>query len=124
MKSTSHAINRHRTVNSGNGKPSPKSKDPRVNEFFKWWGVEYQPRFASRYLFSGKKEGALVKGALQVHDLPRLKDLATRFLNSKDKWITEKGGYTIGVFVSQINKLVSISRANGAGVLEARLMPE
>jgi hypothetical protein len=33
------------------------------------------------------------------------------FFNLKERWIAETGGYTIGVFVSQINKLVSTSAA-------------
>ena len=123
VKSTSHAINHHRTVNSAKRKHSRKQADPRVKEFFGWWAGEYRPLFHSDYLFSGEKEGPLVKRALQTHDLPRLKDLALRFLKSKDRWIAEIGGYTIGVFISQINKLVSISRTNGAA-FEARMMPE
>ena len=109
VKSTSHAINRHRTINSATRQSSQKQPDPRVKEFFGWWAGEYKPRFGSDYLFSGEKEGPLVKRALQVHDLPRLKDLALQFFNSTEPWIAKTGGYTIGVFISQINKFVSIS---------------
>ena len=110
VKSTSHAINHHRTVSIVKVQPSPKISDPRIKEFFTWWAGEYEPRFGSGYSFSGSKEGALVKRALRTHDLSLLKDLALRFFNSKERWITEIGGYTIGVFVSQLNKLVSTGR--------------
>lgn len=87
-----------------------KVTDTRIKEFFSFWAGEYRPRFGSGYVFTGK-DGANVKRVLRTHDLPRLKDLASLFFNSKEKWITETGGYTIGVFASQINELVSTSRA-------------
>jgi hypothetical protein len=118
VKSTSHALNRHRTVSIVKVKPSPKISDPRIQEFFAWWASEYEPRFGSKYSFSGSKERALVKRALETHDLPFLKKLALRFFDSKERWIAETGGYTIGVFVSQINKLVSTARVHSSAQQE------
>jgi DNA-binding MarR family transcriptional regulator len=116
VKSTSHAINHHRTVSSTDQPKKAarlKVSDPRIKEYFSFWATEYQPRFGSKYFFTGK-DGANVGRLLKAYDLPRLKDLTVRFFNSKERWIIETGGYTIGVFASQINKLVSTSRVQAA----------
>lgn len=74
------------------GKPSPSNgSDPRVKEFFGWWDSEYQKRFSAPYVFNGGKDGATLKRLLQSYDLPKLNDLAFRFLDSKDPWIRENG---------------------------------
>jgi len=92
-------------------KPSlSNGSDPRVKEFLDWWGKEYLERFLAPYVFTGGKEGGIIKRLLRSHDLSALNSLALRFFDSTDRWIQEKGGYTIGVFASQINKLVSISK--------------
>lgn len=89
--------------------PPSNGSDPRVKNFFAWWDKEYQKRFSAPYVFSGGKDGANLKRLLRSYDLPKLSDLALRFLNSKDPWVQEHGGYTIGVFASQINKIISTS---------------
>jgi phage replication O-like protein O len=104
------------------GKP-PRSNgsDPRVREFFGYWQGEYRKRVGEPYVPSWEKEGTQIKRVLGSHDLPRLKTLVSAFLDSSDPWIQQHGGYTIGVFVSQINKLVSTSRS---AVLQPRkVMP-
>ena len=68
---------------------------------------EYRKRFDEPYVFNGGKDGSLIKNLLDDYDLPKLQDLATRFLDSTDQWVQQTGGYTIGIFASQINKLVS-----------------
>jgi len=94
------------------GKPSPsKNSDPRIKELFSWWDKEYQRRIGEPYAFNGSKEGKLIKDRLRQFGLPKLKSLALSFLDSKDPWVQEHGGYTIGVFVSQINKLISTAKA-------------
>ncbi len=93
-------------------KPSPsKNSDSRVKEFFAYWKEEYQNQFGEPYHFSGGKEGRLVKDYLRQFDLPKLQKLALRFFGSKDSWVQEHGGYTIGVFASQINKIISTAKA-------------
>jgi phage replication O-like protein O len=97
---------------SAKGKPSRSNgSDPRVKEFFDWWHVEYQKRFNEPYVFAGGKEGTQIKRVLGSFDLPRVKLLAASFITSNDPWIRQYGGYTIGVFVGQINKLVSTAKA-------------
>jgi len=103
-----HQENRKEKVK---GKPSSsKNSDPRVTEFIDWWYQEYRNRFSNPYRFNVGKEGSLIKDLLRDSDLPALQDLARRFLESTDPWVQQIGGYTIGVFATQINKLVSTSK--------------
>lgn len=106
----SQTYSKPRKRESVKGKPSPSNgSDPRIREFFTWWDREYQTRFSDPYVFKGGKEGTLVKNLLRLYDLPRIQSLATRFFESDDSWAQQSAGYTIGVFASQINKLVSTS---------------
>ena len=52
------------------------------------------------------KDGAVVKRLLATYDLSKLKELGEKFFASRDDFIL-KAGFSIGVFASQINKLVS-----------------
>ena len=89
---------------------APINSVPGVKQFLSWWDAEYRKRVGEPYVFNGGKEGKLIKERLRQFDLPKLKTLALRFLDSKDPWVQEHGGYTIGVFASQINKLISTSK--------------
>lgn len=51
------------------------------------------------------KDGATLKRLLGTHTQETLEECVDSFFNSDDKWI-EEAGYTIGVFSSQINKLI------------------
>jgi hypothetical protein len=92
--------------------PTADDSDPRVKEFLAWWADEYHKRVGSPYSIRWGKEGKLAQDLVQTFDLPKVKDLALRFLDSKDSWVQEHGGYTLGVFASQINRLVSTGKAN------------
>jgi len=110
---SSHSETYKKKPNRVKGKPSRSDgSDPRVKEFIDWWHQEYRKRFSNPYRFSGGKEGRLIKDLLQDYDLPRLRDIAGLFLDSTDPWVQQTGGYTLGVFASQINKLVSTSKGN------------
>ncbi len=90
---------------------SPKNPDPRVKEFLSWYRTEYQKRFESPYHIEWGKDGKKVKDLLHDFELPEIQNRALQFLDSKDPWVREHGGYTIGVFASQINKLISTAKA-------------
>jgi hypothetical protein len=87
-----------------------KQPDPRVKEFITFWFTEYQKRFSDPYLIN-VKDAAQTKRLLGTHSVERLKELALQFLASKDPWVQTNGGFTIGVFASQINKLISTHRS-------------
>jgi hypothetical protein len=92
--------------------PAP---NPDVRSFFTFWAEAYAQRFDQAYHFTGK-DGARIKSALNTFKLDHLVALARKFLDSDDEWIQTKGGFTIGVFVSQLNKLASttdLAKSNG-----------
>jgi len=125
------ALIRHRSVNkresTESDKPIPDSlstkekrkrtrpaPDNRVEPFLTWFAEEYQKRHDAPYAVNWGKDGRLIKGLPPAFDLLRLKDLAVRFFESQDPWIRQNGGFTVGVFISQINKLTSTG-SNGNG---------
>jgi hypothetical protein len=92
--------------------PAP---NPDVRSFLTFWAETYGKRFAYAYKFTGK-DGDLIKSALQTFKLDSLVALARKFFDSDDEWIRTKGGFTIGVFCSQLNKLAStddLGKSNG-----------
>ena len=95
--------------------PDRAASDLRVKPFLSWFAEEYEKRFGAPYAIHWGKDGKRIKELPPAFDLPRLKDLATRFFESDDPWIREKGGFTIGVFTSQINKLASTTNHDGNG---------
>ena len=88
-------------------------KDTRVKEFIDWFSDEYSRTFNEKYHVIGGKDGTVVQHLLRDYSLDRLKDLGKSFLESRDEW-TVNAGYTIGVFKSQINKLVTRGRVHAA----------
>jgi hypothetical protein len=68
---------------------------------------EYEKRIGGPYAPHWGKDGKLIKELPPAFDLSRLKDLAVRFFESPDPWVRQNGGFTVGVFISQINKLTS-----------------
>ncbi len=110
LDATQSVMNRHKNSRARKT-PSLKNSDSRIKEFFTWWDIEYQRRIGEPYVISGGKEGSLIKNLLRTFDLPKLKRYALRFLDSKDSWVRQNGGYTIGVFASQFNKLTSTAKA-------------
>lgn len=103
----SPALNRHRTVRKRRSEAA--SPNPAVNQFKEFWATEYQKLFKIEYHFEHGKDGAAIKTMLGTFDLPTLKAQAEKFFTADDEWIQTKGGFTIGVFRSQINKLNSTS---------------
>jgi len=82
-----------------------KKTNPNIKEFIDWYSNEYQSRLKTKYIItSGAKDGRLIKKLLSVLTIEKLKELAIKFFESKDAFITQSG-YTIGAFFSQINKL-------------------
>jgi len=93
------------------GRPSPrktgKSSEPNpdVRVFIDEWRDVWAGKFGERYTPSWEKEGSLVKKLLGIHSLQELRELRKEFFRSDDPFI-QSTDYSIGVFYSQINKLV------------------
>jgi hypothetical protein len=94
-------------------KPIParsKPSDPRIKELADTWAVSYRERCGEAYPFSPKDFG-LFKPLLTRFPLLRLKELVELFFKTDDRWIKEEAGFTVGVFVSRLSSLASISAA-------------
>lgn len=97
--------------------PSPKNKDlsgkktpdPRVKQFFDYWGETFQEETGKPYVFSFGKDGKLIKDLLNVHSLELLQDTTKAFF--KDERCKQRG-LTIGIFFQEINRLLSTRAMN------------
>jgi len=76
-----------------------------TKQFIDWWYKKFRDTFGQKYNVEGAKDGSLIKKLLDKYSYQELIELAERFFDSKDKFIQDSG-YTIGVFNSQINKLL------------------
>jgi hypothetical protein len=119
----------HRTFREGLAKPSPQRMphleqekeqeqesvraepspthdlDSNVKEFLDRFAKEYQRRFETPYHPARGKDEKIVKDLLCTYTLEQLREKARLFFASQDPWIRDNGGYTIGVFNGQINRL-------------------
>lgn len=66
---------------------------------------EYQKKMAVKYVFHGGKDGTLIRDILKAIDLEDFKKRVDKFFSIDDGFVKE-AGYTLGVFKSQINKLL------------------
>jgi len=82
-----------------------KTTNPDIKHFIDWWVIKYQNTFSEKYLVIGGKDGNIVKKLLANYSYEKLIELAEKFFDSDDEFII-KAGYTIGVFSSQINRLL------------------
>jgi phage replication O-like protein O len=85
------------------GRDSP---NPAVKEFLNFWCNSFKEKTDEPYTVNGGKEGTLIKKLLTVHSLDSLKTHAETFFKSADPFI-QKAGFTLGVFSTQINKLIT-----------------
>jgi hypothetical protein len=80
--------------------------DPNVKVFLDYAFEAFQTHTGEKLCIDGKKDGAIVKRLLGTYGLDRLKGLWGTFLRSDDPFI-RTAGWSIGVFKSQINKLLT-----------------
>ena len=94
-----------------------KNTSPDVKFFIDYAFEAFQNKYAQKMLVDGGKDGAIVKKLLKTYGLERLKGLWDVFIQSHDPFICQ-AGRSIGVFKTQINKLISggsNGNGNGAG---------
>lgn len=89
----------------GKGKEGSNEPDSNVKVFIDYAFQTFKDRFKEKLLIDGQKDGAIVKKLLGTYDLERLKGLWDVFMQSDDDWLN-KAGRSIGIFRSQINKLL------------------
>lgn len=115
----------HPSSSSSSSSSSLKEKKPRKpsadtpkkgvsphTDFIAYAFESFQSKFGEKMLIDGGKDGKIVKDLLSAYGLDRLKNLWNVFMQSDDPYI-EQAGRSIGVFKSQINKLLSGGNGNG-----------
>jgi len=90
-------------------KPVPPNPDVKTFMNFAFCRFEEMTN-GEKMTIDGKKDGAIVKKLLGTYGLDRLKGLWDAFMQSDDPFI-RKAGWSIGVFKSQVNKLVTAEHA-------------
>jgi hypothetical protein len=100
---------RHRSPASAGsglfGAPEPPPLSP-VPALFAHHAALFEARFRRRPVYVPGKDGSLLLGLLRQLDVDELCDLLDRFFASSDPFV-HRSGYTIGVFASQINRLIA-----------------
>ena len=86
-------------------KNSKKETDPRIRPFIDFFADLYLKHRGIKYVFRKGKDNGSVQHLLGTLELDDLKARAERFFETDDQWI-KNSSYSIGVFQSQINKLV------------------
>jgi len=92
--------------NATENKNPKKPKNPDIKVFIDYYHDQFLSKFEEKPIIDGGKDGAIIGKLLKTHSLERLKELINAFFNSKDPFI-QQSGYTIGVFKTQINKLLT-----------------
>ena len=77
-----------------------------VKTFFEYTSKTFQETFKETLLIDYGKDGAIIKNLLKTYNLEKLNGLWDIFLASNDDFI-RKAGYSIGIFKTQINKLLT-----------------
>ncbi len=75
-----------------------------IKIFIDYFFDAFNEKTGDKYHVEGGKDGKTVKRLLNTYTINELKDLCDIFFQSTDEFIL-KAGYTIGVFLSQVNKL-------------------
>jgi hypothetical protein len=91
------------------GRSQKQETDPRVNEFFDYWGKTFQKETSQPYVLSFGKEGKLVKALLQVHPFETLQEMTRQFF--RDEQCKDRG-FTIGIFYQEVNRLIGLRAMN------------
>ncbi len=81
-------------------------RNPDIKKFIDHYHNTFLERFNEKPMIDGGKDGKIIKSLLGTYEIDLLKELLDKFFNSTDEFIL-RSGYTIGVFKSQINKLIA-----------------
>lgn len=101
---------------------SAKKPTSHTQEFLKYFGELWSLRVGEgkAYHCNFGKEGKLAKNLLKTFSFKELCELAVAFFDSDSEWLEDKG-YTIGVFVTQINRLNAQKETGADAWLQKKL---
>ena len=91
-----------------------KMQSGEVKGFVEWYCAEFKKKTNSSYSVGGK-DFKLVAEMLKIFSISELQKLASRFFREEDKWV-KKAGFTVGVFKTMLNRLVSTSERRPLGL--------
>lgn len=83
-----------------------KEINPEIKYFINYAFDTFQKKTGEKLLISGQKDGAIIKELLKTYPSEKLSTLWSDFINTESAFLSE-AGYSIGVFRSQINKLLT-----------------
>jgi len=84
-----------------------KGSNSDVKKFIDWWFEKFQKTFGEKYQVVGGKDGNIAKDLLHEYKFEKLASLGEAFFKSDDPFIINSS-YSLGVFKSQINKLLTL----------------
>lgn len=82
------------------------AKVPTAKEHLVHFAKLWEARFGSRYQISWGKEGAQIKKVADTQGAAKTRELITYFLSDFDSEFVRGTGFSVGVFVSQIPKML------------------
>lgn len=91
-----------------------EDKKIKKNTVMDYYYELFVDRFGVKPFINGGKDGALLKKVVSTYGEEKARGLLSDFFASEDRFIRESG-YSIGAFVSQVNKLVIASREVSGG---------
>lgn len=87
------------------GVPLEGKKPHVIKHLLTRFDEEFTKRFGERAPIQGAKDAATMKRLLATRDAQRIEELIVAFFRLDDEFVS-KSGYTVGVFASQIGKLI------------------
>lgn len=103
--SSSSSSSKKKDIVGGAKKRTPTN--PEIPLFISYAHETFEKRFHEKIHIDGGKDGAIVKKLLSTYGIEKLKKLWDAFLEADDPFI-KQAGYSIGIFKTQVNKLVSM----------------
>lgn len=86
-----------------------EKKSSGVKDFLAFCSQQFNQKFSEILLIDYGRDGMIMKKLLSVYGLDKLKELWGQFMQSDDSFI-QKTGYSIPIFKTQINKLLTAGK--------------
>jgi len=103
-------------------KGDSKKSNPEIKIFIDYAATTYKTKFNNPLFIDGGKDGQLIKKLLSTFSLTNLQRLWVNFLETEDDFI-KNAGFSIAIFKTQINKLVSGNNGNKTETPDYSNMP-
>jgi hypothetical protein len=103
--SSSSSSSKKKDLIGGAKKRTPTN--PEIPLFITYAHESFQKKFNEKIHIDGGKDGAMVKKLLNTYSIDKLKTLWDAFISSDDPFI-KQAGCSIGVFKTQVNKLIAV----------------